>query len=108
MPGRYPLENAIFQWESGIAHLRGLDRADARRADRSIEAVRNELRRQVGATFAAAELAAFYGRGTDWAGQLAGVDPARSDFQLLVDAAFWQQLQVASDFAGGRLIEVED
>ena len=107
-PGGYPLENAIFQWESGISYIRGLDRADGRKADRVIEAVRNELRRQVGATFTAAELAVFYGLGTDWAGQLSGVDPGRSDLQLLVDAAFWQHLQVASDFAGGRLVEIED
>lgn len=73
-----------------------------------IEAVRNELRREVGATFTAGYLAAFYGRGTEWVAQLPGVDPGRSDLQLLVDAAFWQHLQVASDFAGGRLVEVED
>lgn len=107
-PGSYPLANAIFQWESGIDHVRGLDRADVRKADRVIEAVRNELRRQVGATFTAGELAAFYGRGTEWVAQLPSVDPGRSDLQLLVDAAFWQHLQVASDFAGGRLVEVED
>jgi len=104
----YPLGNAIFQWESGIAHLRGLDGPAGRRADRVVRTVRDELRRRVGATFTAAELAAAYGEGTDWVTQIPAVDPAQSDLQLLVDAAFWQHLQVASDYAGGRLVEVED
>lgn len=73
-----------------------------------IQEVRDELRRRVGATFTAAELAGLYGTGTEWVTQLPGVDPGWSDLQLLVDAAFWQHLQMASDFAGGRLVEVED
>jgi hypothetical protein len=108
MAGGYPLENAIFQWESGIVHLRGLEGPAGRRAERVVRAVRDELRRRVGATFTAAELAGAYGEGTDWVDQLPVVEPGQSDLQLLVDAAFWQHLQVASDYAGGRLVEVED
>lgn len=103
----YPLENAIFQWEAGIERLRELERSGALRGDQVTVPVREELRRRLGATFSAGELAGLYGAGTDWAAQLAGVDPGMSDFQDLVDAAFWLHLQSASDFAGGRRIEVD-
>ncbi len=103
----YPLENALFNWEAGIERLRDLERAGATRGDRVIIPVRDELRRRLGATFSAGELAELYGSGTDWVLQLSGVDPGMSDLQDLVDAAFWLHLQSAGDFAGGRLIEVE-
>lgn len=101
----YPLENAIFQWEAGIETLRRLERQGTLRGDDITVPVRDELRRRLGATFTAAELADLYGAGTDWALQLPGVDPGQPDVQELVDAAFWQHLQAATDFAGGRRIE---
>lgn len=101
----YPLENAIFQWEEGIEALRRLERNGELRGDSVTVPVRDELRRRLGATFTAAELADLYGAGTDWALQLPGVDPALPDLQALVDAAFWQHLQAATDFAGGRRVE---
>ena len=103
----YPLENALFQWEAGIERLRDLERGGMLRGDQVTVPVREELRRRLGATFTAAELADLYGSGTDWASQLSGVDPAMSDLQDLVDAAFWLHLQAASDFAGGRRIEID-
>lgn len=103
----YPLENALFNWEAGIERLRELERAGALRGDQVTIPVRDELRRRLGATFSAGELAELYGSGTDWVLQLSGVDPGMSDLQDLVDAAFWLHLQSAGDFAGGRLIEVE-
>ena len=103
----YPLENALFNWEAGIERLRELERAGVTRGDRVTVPVRDELRRRLGATFSAGELAELYGSGTDWVRQLAGIDPGMADLQDLVDAAFWQHLQSASDFAGGRRIEVE-
>jgi hypothetical protein len=69
--------------------------------------VRLELRRRLGATFTAAELADLYGAGTDWALQLPGVDPASPDLQEMIDAAFWLHLKSAGDFAGGRRIELD-
>jgi len=102
----YPLENALFQWEQGIELLRRLEREGQLRGDAVTVPVRVELRRRLGATFSAAELADLYGAGTDWALQLPGVDPALPDLQELVDAAFWQHLQAASDFAGGRRIDL--
>jgi len=105
----YPLENALFQWEDGYRELQAIE--DPRRrgmADRVIEAIRDELRRRIGPTFSADELAGLYGEGTDWAQQAAlDVAPAiEEDAQSLADAAFWLYLRSATDFAGGRQIVV--
>ncbi len=100
----YPLENALFNWEAGIDRLRELERAGELRGDDVTVPVREELRRRLGATFTAADLADLYGRGTDWAMTLSGIDPGLSDVQDLIDAAFWQHLQDAYDFAGGKVV----
>jgi hypothetical protein len=105
----YPLENALFQWEEGRRALQAIDDPRRRRmADRVVEAVRDELRRRIGPTFSAEELAELYGQGTDWAQQVAlDVAPAvEEDSQALADAAFWLYLRGATDFAGGRKLEV--
>jgi hypothetical protein len=105
----YPLENALFQWEEGRRALQAIEDPRRRRmADRVVEAVRDELRRRIGPTFSAEELAELYGKGTDWAQQVA-LDVAPSveeDSQALADAAFWLYLRGATDFAGGRKLEV--
>ena len=101
----YPLANALFQWEEGYRELQAISDPRARRlADRLIDAVREELRRRIGVTFTAAELADLYGRGTDWCLQVAiDVAPAaEGDAQSLADAAFWLYLRGAGDFAGGQ------
>jgi hypothetical protein len=100
----YPLENALFQWEEGYRELQALgDPKERRLADRVVDAVREELRRRIGPTFSATELAELYGRGTDWCQQIAiDVAPSASDPQTLADAAFWLYLRSAGDFAGGR------
>ena len=102
----YPLENALFQWEEGWRALQGLrdDPAERRRADRVVAAVQDELRRRVGPTFRAADLAELYGRGTDWCLQVAvdTVPGLAADPRSLADAAFWLYLRGATDFAGGR------
>jgi hypothetical protein len=105
----YPLENALFQWEQGWRELRAVeDPRQRRQADRVVEAVREELRRRIGPTFSAAELADLYGEGTDWCQQVAiDVAPgAQPDAQSLADAAFWLYLRGATDFAGGRQLIV--
>ena len=102
-------ENALFQWEEGRRRLRELreDPAARRRADRIVDAIREELRRRVGITFTAAELAESYAQGTEWCLQLAmEIAPGTADAQALADAAFWLYLQNASDFAGGRRLTV--
>ena len=106
----YPLDNALFQWEEGASRLRELstDPRAARTAARAVEAIREELRRRIGPTFTAQELAELYGRGTDWcleaarnALPMAAVD---LDPQAIVDGAFFQYLRGAKDYSGGRVI----
>jgi hypothetical protein len=103
----YPLANALYQWEEGARALNAIDDPKLRRlADRVISAIRLELRRRVGPTFTAEELADFYGQGTDWAQQIAiDVAPAAADdAHSLADAAFWSYLRGAGNFAGGRTL----
>jgi hypothetical protein len=101
----YPLENALFQWEEGWRALQGIgDSRERRRADLVVGAVGDELRRRIGPTFRAAELAELYGRGTDWCLQIAleAAPAPEADPCSLVDASFWLYLRGATDFAGGR------
>jgi hypothetical protein len=105
----YPLENALFQFEEGWRRLQAIEDPRQRRmADRVVDAIREELRRRIGPTFSAAELADLYGQGTDWAQQVAiDVAPSiESESQSLADAAFWLYLRGATDFAGGRQLPV--
>ena len=101
----YPLANALYQWEEGARELAEIDDPRRRRlADRVVAAIRLELRRRIGPSFSAAQLAELYGEGTDWAQQIAlDVAPAAAgEAQTLADAAFWSYLRGAGDFAGGR------
>lgn len=106
----YPLENAIFQWEEGYRRLQELqsDPSAYRLAERILNAVRIELRRRIGPTFMAAELADLYAKGTDWCLEVATneVSLPPADPQDLADAAFWLYLRGAGDFAGGRRLLV--
>lgn len=102
----YSLENALFQWEEGRRGLEELreDSAAYGRARRIVDAIGDELRRRIGPTFSAGELADLYGRGTDWVLEVAyATAPGfEGDPQVLADAAFWLYLRGARDFAGGR------
>jgi hypothetical protein len=110
----YPLDNALFQWEEGAGRLRELDsdpRA-ARNARRAVDAIREELRRRIGPTFSAQELADLYGRGTDWcleaARQGAPMSAVDMDPQAIVDGAFFLYLRGAYDYSGGRVNAEQD
>ena len=108
-PVSYPLANAMYQWEEGARDLAAIeDPRERRLADRVIDAIREELRRRIGPTFSAAELADLYGQDTDWALRVAGdVAPAMEGrAQSLADAAFAAYLRGATDFAGGRRLAV--
>jgi hypothetical protein len=106
----YPLENALFQWEEGWRALQSLrdDPTERRHADRLVGAIHDELRRRIGPTFSAEELAQLYAGGTDWCLEVAmeAAPAAHSDPQTLADAAFWIYLRGATDFAGGRQLLV--
>jgi hypothetical protein len=105
----YPLDNALFQWEEGARRLSELsgDPRAARTATRAVEAIRDELRRRIGPTFSAQELADLYGRGTDWcleaARQAAPMSAVDLDPQAIVDGAFYQYLRGATNYSGGRV-----
>jgi hypothetical protein len=109
----YPLDNALFQWEEGYRRLQELNR-DPRlygRLASAVDAVRNELRKRVGPTFTAAQLADLYAQGTDWCLEVARLhspeEAADWDPQVISDAAFYLYLRGASDYSGGRLIPQE-
>ena len=110
----YPVDNALYQWEDGHRRLGELS-ADPRqggRVFRAVDAVRDELRRRIGATFTTAELAELYAAGTDWC-----LDAARwalpehaadLDPMAVVDGAFYLHLRGAADYSGGRLLPAGD
>jgi hypothetical protein len=103
----YPLANALYQWEEGARDLEAIDDPRRRRlAERVVSQIRLELRRRIGPTFTAEQLADLYGEGTDWAQQIAiDVAPAAADdASRLADAAFWGYLRGAGNFAGGRTL----
>ena len=108
----YPLDNALYQWEEGDRRLRELtaEPRNARRVNRAVEAVRDELRRRIGPTFSAAELADLYAKGTDWCLEAAGralAGASELDPQAITDGAFYLHLRGARDYAGGRLLPTE-
>ena len=109
----YPLDNAVFLWEEGNERLRELSRNPRayRAALRSVEAIRDGLRRRIGQTFTAQQLADLYGQGTDWcleaARSAAPMDAVDLDPQAIVDGAFFQYLRGATDYSGGRVLPTE-
>jgi hypothetical protein len=92
----YPVRHALFQWENGERRIRDAEGAERRRYERRADAVLDELRRRLGSTFTLEELADFYGAGTSWADELAGID------SWVVDAAFNRYAREAKNYAGGR------
>lgn len=105
----YELDNALFQWEEGHRRLRAASaRGEAGNAERLLARVQDELRRRLGPTFSVAELVEMYGRGTEWAldlapGDLGGLEPG-----AVSDAAFYEHLRQARDFAGGRIVQHQE
>jgi hypothetical protein len=110
----YPLDNALFEWEEGAKRLRELsgDPRSARAVLRAVDAIRDELRRRIGPTFSAQELADLYGRGTDWcleaARNAAPMSAVDLDPQAIVDGAFFLYLRGAKDYSGGRVTAEEN
>lgn len=104
--GRVSYETAIFQWQDGQRRLHRLPAADLPFLEPVIGRIVDELRRRLGGSFTAGELAELYHRGTDWCLELAlAAAPERPgawDSQMVTDAAFARYVREASDFAGGR------
>lgn len=98
----YGVENALFQWEEGERRLRQAPEMESADLDRAMNSVLDELRRRLGSSFTVEELAAMYGEGVDWAGDIAARHSAGADSAWVVDAAFARYAREATDFAGGR------
>ena len=99
-------ETAVQQWRAGERRLQAAPPEDRRVLDRVVDAIVDELRRRLGGTFTADELAALYDAGTSWcldiAVTVAPDDPRAWEADTVADAAFARYLREAADFAGGR------
>jgi hypothetical protein len=94
--------SARFAWEEGLARLdEPAPPAVARARRRVMEAVHDELRRRVGATFTLADLARAYGEASSWyldlAARVAPREPASWDPAVTLDAAFGTYMRQATD-----------
>ncbi len=80
--------------------------------DRVVDEIVVELRRRLGSTFTADELAGLYERdGIDWcfdiATRVAPTAPEAWDLTTISGAAFARYVREASDYGGGRRIATE-
>lgn len=108
----YPFANALYQWEEGDRRLGELiTERGAGEPLRAVEAIRDELRRRLGPTYTAEQLAEVYGAGTDWCldvASRAAPGAASMDPQALADGAFFEHLRGAVDWAGGRIVAEDE
>lgn len=106
-------EEVIGLWREGERRLSAAAPSDWPALARVTDAIVVELRRRLGGTFTAQELADLYAQqGTDWcfdiATRVAPNDPAAWDMTTVANAAFARYLREASDYAGGRRILSDD
>ncbi len=105
-------DEVIPLWREGERRLAAADPDDAPALERVRDEIVVELRRRLGGPFTAQELAALYlDQGTDWcfeiATRVAPSNPSAWDLSTVAGAAFARYLREATDFAGGRRIELE-
>lgn len=96
------VESARFDWDEGRARLsQPAPPAVVRARRRIVDAVHDELRRRVGATFTLADLARAYRDAPDWyldlASRTAPREPDAWDPAVALDAAFGTYSRGASD-----------
>jgi hypothetical protein len=106
-------EAANVLWQDGLRRLREADPSERPTLERVVDELVVELRRRLGGSFTAAELAELYEReSTDWAFQaavrVAPTTPAAWDMATVLNAAYAVYVRSASDYAGGRRIEEEE
>jgi hypothetical protein len=106
-------DEVIGLWREGERRLAGADPSQQHVLERVRDAIVDELRRRLGGPFTSQELTRFYlEQGTDWcfdiATRVAPHDPAAWDLTTVAGAGFARYVREASDYAGGRQIEVED
>lgn len=102
------LEAVIGLWREGQRRLQAADPPLRPALERVVAAIVDELRRRLGGTFTADELAELYLRqGTDWcfdiATRAAPGTPEAWDLATVSGAAFLRYLRAASDYGGGRV-----
>jgi hypothetical protein len=101
-----PYETAVFDWRAGDRRVHDAAPDERLALERVIDALVAELRRRIGITFTADELADHYDSGTDWtldvAQRVAPDAPWAWDASVVTDAAFHRFLREATDYAGGR------
>jgi hypothetical protein len=104
-----PLDTVVFHWQEGERRLREAPPEQRRTLERVVERLVDELRRRLGSTFTADELARLYDEGTEWcldiAARAAPQSPSAWQAGVVADAAFARYVREAADFAGGRLVE---
>ncbi|HET9720292.1 MAG TPA: hypothetical protein VFP55_09465 [Solirubrobacteraceae bacterium] len=94
-------------WQEGQRRLADADPADRAALERVVDALVIELRRRLGGSFTADQLARLYWeQGTDWcfeiATRMAPNHPAAWDLTTVASAAFARYVRRASDYGGGR------
>ena len=104
-------ETAVYQWKEGERRVADAPPEHRATLDRVVERAVAELRRRLGGPFTSGELARLYDeQGTRWvvdiAAAVAPEDPWAWD-QRVADAAFARYLREASDYAGGRRLEID-
>ena len=106
-------DDVIGLWRDGQRRLAQADPTVKPALERVTDAIVDELRRRVGASFTTEELARYYGdAGTDWifdlATRVAPGNPEAWDLTTVAGAAFARYVREASDYAGGGRIVRED
>jgi hypothetical protein len=106
-------EEVIGLWRDGERRLAQADPSDRPTLERVTDELVLELRRRLGGAFTTRELASLYvEQGTDWccdvATRVAPSTPAAWDLATVAGAAFARYVREASDWGGGRRIEVEE
>ena len=104
----YALDNALYQWGEADRRLRDSSAPEREELERAVRAVYEELRRRLGATFIAADLAALYGEDLRWAEDTARGASLTADLTTAIDCAFARYTRMAADWAGGRTHARED
>lgn len=104
-------ETAVQQWREGERRVDRLEEAQQPAVQRVVDRTVMELRRRLGGSFTTAELVALYDEGTSWVLDLAvAVAPGAPwawEQRLVADAAFHRYVREASDYAGGRRLDLD-
>lgn len=105
-----PFDTAIEQWQAGLRRLEQAPPDELPVLEAVARRVQQDLRRRLGSTFTAQELVDLYDQGTGWISDLAFATapdaPFAWDVRTVGDAAFARYLRAATDYAGGRRLNL--